>query len=238
MSKATRVSQSAVHKTLLRLRADAENHDEGALIGSEEELIKRYAVSRPTLRQAAVLVVQEQLVKVRRGVSGGYFASRPTASAVSHMAAIYLRTRGTSIEEMLHAVDLIRRDMVRLAANASDDAGKAELLNFLDQDEAAQAQGYSFRQFAGAEREYARHLGALCGNNVLDLFLQILLELLSTPKEQHRPFYSADRLKTAAQRRGRVIRAILAGDGEAATAEADRGMRQVAEWAASDRGAR
>lgn len=238
MDKPTRVSQSAVYRTLLRLRADAENYDDGALIGSEEELIQRYGVSRPTLRQAAVLVAQEQLVKVKRGVSGGYFASRPTVSAVSHMAAIYLRTRDTSIEEMLHAVDLIRRDMVRLAADASNDDMKARLLTFLNADEAIQGEGYSFRQFAGAEREYARLLGVLCGNNVLDLFLQILLELLAAPKEQKRPFYSTDRLKVAAERRGRVIRAILAGNGQAAMAEADRGMRQVAEWAAVDREAR
>ena len=124
MPKTDKGPQSAVAKTILLLRADAEKHQDGELIGSEEELLTRYGVSRPTLRQAAALVAQEQLVKVRRGVAGGYFATRPTVSAVSHMAAIYLQTRSTSMEEMLHGVELIRSDMVRLAAEGTDQANK------------------------------------------------------------------------------------------------------------------
>lgn len=68
------------------LRNDALRKPEGSLIGSEEELVERYGVSRPTLRQAASLVAQEQLVHVRRGVGGGYFTRRPDSHSVAHMA--------------------------------------------------------------------------------------------------------------------------------------------------------
>jgi DNA-binding FadR family transcriptional regulator len=227
---------TAVAKTILMLREDAARHGDGELIGSEEELLARYGVSRPTLRQAAALVAQEQLVKVKRGVAGGYFATRPTVSAVSHMAAIYLQTRSTGMTEMLHGVELIRTDMVRLAAQVSDAAGKEELARFLKEDESAQADGYSYRQFIRAEREYGRLLGRLCGNNVLDLFLQILLELVALLHSDQDALVGApDRVDTVVKRRGRIIRAILEGDAEIAMLEAERGVRQVSLWMEEDR---
>jgi GntR family transcriptional repressor for pyruvate dehydrogenase complex len=238
MTKSGNGAQSAVAKTILQLRADAERYGEGDLIGSEEELLARYGVSRPTLRQAAALVAQEQLVKVRRGVSGGYFSTRPTVSAVSHMAAIYLQTRSTQIEEMLHGVELIRTDMVRLAAQETDQTKKEPLAQFLEADEAAQAAGYTYRQFLRAEREYGRLLGVLCGNNVLNLFLQILLELVAMlHPDQDTLIRAPARVEQVAKRRGRIIRAILEGDAEIAMLEAERGVRQVAVWMAENKAA-
>lgn len=225
---------SAVDKTILLLRADAERMGDGALIGSEEELLSRYGVSRPTLRQAAALVAQEQLLRVRRGVSGGYFATRPTAGAVSHMAAIYLRTHGTSVEQILHAVELVRTDMVRSAAEASDSLLKAELRDFLEEDEAAQGRGdYPPRRFARTEREYYDLLGGLSGNNALHLFTQILLDLVGMlfPVDSAL-LWTTDRVNQAVRRRSRIIRAILAGDAEAAISEADGGMGQARIWLA------
>lgn len=236
MSYSVNGSQSAVHKTILRLRQDSEVRSNGDLIGSEEELLKRYGVSRPTLRQAAALVVQEQLIKVKRGVAGGYFANRPNVSAVTHMAAIYLKSRGTDVNELLHAIELIRREMVRLAAHAENEAVKAGLREFLDDDEQAQTADYGYRRFAEAELLYADLLGRLCGSELLHLFLQILLQLLGWPGQgRDLPFMSSDRLEIVLRRRGKVIRAILDGDAEIATLEVDRGMRQVAQWRLEDR---
>lgn len=206
------------------------------MIGSEDELIARYEVSRPTLRQAAALVAQEQLIKVRRGTTGGYFATRPTTSAVSHMAAIYLQTRGTGLDDMLASVERIRRDMVRLAAGSGDGEARARLARFLEEDEATQDNDYGLARFVAGERTYALLLGCLCGSEVLNLFLQILLDLIGMPEPDQRPVLNTPlRLETAARRRGRVIRAILAGDAETAAQEVELGIRQFSAWAAEDR---
>ncbi len=77
------------------------------------------------------------------------------------MAAIYLSTHGTSAEEILHAVELIRADMVRLAADAPHSSLKADLRDFLEEDEAAHGPSYSPRRFARSEREYYDLLGGL-----------------------------------------------------------------------------
>lgn len=227
---------SPVRKTIERLRLDSEQREDGALIGYEEELLSRYGVSRPTLRQAARLVQQEQLITVRRGAAGGYYASRPTVSAVAHMASIYLRTRRAGSKDMIHVIELVRRDMVRLAALHPDEDDKISLRDFLARDEAAQARGYGYRQFVAAERVYSDLLGALAGSEVLHLFLQILLDLMvwSDKRRDVVPLYSPDRLVMACKRRGRVIQAILDGDAEVAMLEVDRGIRLLREWRTAD----
>ena len=233
MTRKARRAPSAVDKTILRLRADSQKKGKGALIGSEEELLARYGVSRPTLRQAAAIVAQEQLLKVRRGMSGGYFATRPAATAVSHVAAIYLSSHGTSVEQILHAVELIRTDVVRLAAESPDSPLKAELRDFLEEDEGAHGPTYSPRQFARSEREYYDLLGGLSGNNALHLFGQILLDLVGIlfPVDSAL-LWTPARVDAAVRRRARIIRAILAGDAGTAMAEADGGTQQARAWLA------
>jgi GntR family transcriptional repressor for pyruvate dehydrogenase complex len=236
VTRKARRAPSAVDKTILRLRADSQKKGEGALIGSEEELLARYGVSRPTLRQAAAIVAREQLLKVRRGMSGGYFATRPAATAVSHVAAIYLSSHGTSVEQILHAVELIRTDVVRLAAEMPDSPLKAELRDFLEEDEAARGLPYSQRRFARSEREFYGLVGALCGNNALHLFLEILLDLVGIlfPVDNMAQ-WTADRIDTAVRRRSRAIRAILDGDAAAAMLESEDAVRQTRTWIAEGR---
>ena len=91
---------AALRQAVEALREESLQCAEGELIGSEDDLLARHKVSRPTLRQAAALVASEQLLQVRRGVGGGYIARRPTGRAVTHMAAIFLRSRGASLDEI------------------------------------------------------------------------------------------------------------------------------------------
>ena len=57
---------SVVTQVAERIREDVFQLADGAFLGSEEDLILRYNVSRPTLRQAAGLIIQEQLLVARR----------------------------------------------------------------------------------------------------------------------------------------------------------------------------
>src|SRR5437899_1878308 len=99
---------SAVRRVARALRTEVLKCEDGQLIGSEEDLVERYKVSRPTLRQAVALVAEEQLLTVKRGVGGGYFARRPDAKAVVHMTAIYLHSRSAKVEEIIRALEPIR----------------------------------------------------------------------------------------------------------------------------------
>ena len=62
-------------KGLIRtMREDLLEAAPGAFLGLEEEVLRRYDVSRPTLRQAARVLEYEQLLDVKPGKSvRGYF---------------------------------------------------------------------------------------------------------------------------------------------------------------------
>ena len=196
------------------LREQALKCAEGDLLGSEDDLLARYRVSRPTLRQAAALVAQEQLLQVRRGVGGGYIARRPTSRAVAHMAAIFLRTSDTSLEELSRSMAPIRAELSRLAASHLDETSRQAFREFLRREaEAANDVGGGFRGFASSEREFGQLLGAASGNHVLSLFQDIVFDLAANIPPEHdilqgRP----DRVKDYRDRRARLVDAILAGD--------------------------
>ena len=65
-SSATRVDRTASALADLSLAGES-----GRFLGSEDELLLRFGVSRPTLRQAAKMVANDRLITVRRGTGGG-----------------------------------------------------------------------------------------------------------------------------------------------------------------------
>jgi DNA-binding FadR family transcriptional regulator len=197
------------------LRADALERADGELLGSEEDLIKRYNVSRPTLRQAAALLTQENLIVVKRGVGGGYFARRPDSKAVAHVAAVYLRSRKTRVEEIIRAVAPVRIEMAKLASQNAGDEQKALLRRFLDEERTRDREGFSYGDFLRSEREFGRILSEMSGNHVIALFLEILYDccaMLSPDEDIYRN--RPERVRTYREKRNRLAEALLDGDEE------------------------
>jgi DNA-binding FadR family transcriptional regulator len=225
--------RSSVRRVADALRRDALDRGEGELLGSEDDLILRYGVSRPTLRQAAALVVQENLLVVKRGVGGGYFVRRPDSKAVAHVAAVYLRSRKTRVEEIIRAVAPIRIEIAKLAARNTDPELKGRLRRFLEVEE--QREQVSFGEFVRAEREFARLMSDLSGNRVIALFLEILYDcsaLLSPEEDLFRNHH--DRVDEYRAKRNRLAAALLDGDEEIAVVAAARLASTAAEWMMQD----
>ena len=225
---------TAVGKVVRRLREQALHTEPGELLGSEEQLLAAFGVSRPTLRQAAALVAQEQLLHVRRGVGGGYFARRPEAKAVAHMAAIYLHARETTPGEIVRAIEPIKVEMARLAAaNRSADT-LAQWRAFSERDHAAERSG-NFREFVKTEREFSRLLGAACRNRVLELFVETLYDFSASMRPEVDVYRDhPERMRAYVQRRRQLIAAIMDGNAELAALAASRGSKLVAQWFEAD----
>jgi DNA-binding FadR family transcriptional regulator len=206
-----------LRQTVEALREESFRCAEGELIGLEGELLARHRVGRPTLRQAAVLVAQEQLLQVRPGAHGGYLARRPTGRAVAHMAAIFLSTRGANRDEIRRSVAPIRAELARLAAINLNDASRQAFGDFLRREADAIAEDGGFRDFIKREREFGQVLGAASRNDVLSLFYDILLDLaVKTLSEQDVFLGWPDRVKAYLAQRARLIEAILDGDSSVA----------------------
>jgi DNA-binding FadR family transcriptional regulator len=222
---------ATLRHTVEALRGESLRCAEGELMGSEDELLARHHVSRPTLRQAAALVAQEQLLQVRRGVKGGYIARRPTGRAVAHMAAIYLRTRSAGLGELSRSIAPIRAELARLAASRLDDRSRQALRDFLQRETEAAAQSAGFRAFARSEREFGQLLGAASRNDVLSLFLDILYDLAANiPPEEDIFLGWPERVKAYRQQRDRLVEAILDGDSNVAELLANRLSELNRQW--------
>jgi DNA-binding FadR family transcriptional regulator len=231
---------SAVLEAADLLRRDAMAAQEGELLGAEDDLIRRYGVSRPTLRLAAALVAQEKLLRVKRGVGGGYFVTRPDSRVVAHMAAIYLRTRETRVSEVIRAVEPIRVELAKLAAASDNEAARDEMRRFVarEQEQLEKTDGeHVYRDFLRSEREFGHLLGEMAGNKVISLF-QLILYNFSGMLGRNEDIYinRPHRVEEYRQMRSRLAEAVIAGDAEMAAIAAQRCAMKASEWLLEDLG--
>lgn len=207
---------TAAQKTATAMRAEIfALGSDGKFLGSEDDLLVRYAVSRPTLRQAARILEHEQLITVRRGVNGGIFTRLPSIEAVSRVAAVYLQANGTTVQDLQRAVGTMSPSVARAAASNPSDAARAELLAWVDAEEAAGRPARS-REVLAFAAEFGSRLATLADCPPLSLFQSVLVELAFAETSVNL-FNSADRV--AIMRRSCRELAVAVRDGHVAKAE-------------------
>ena len=95
---------------------------EGDALPSESELLERFNISRPTLREAFRVLESESLITVRRGTNGGARVQVPSTDVAARFAGFILEHRRTSLDDVYQARILIEPPIVGLlAANRTDD---------------------------------------------------------------------------------------------------------------------
>lgn len=227
--------ESIVSRIAAQIRKEALAAADGELLGSEDALLARYQISRPTFRQASSLIAQEQLITVKRGVGGGYFARRPDSRAVSRVAAVYLKAHGARVSDILGAFAPIRTELARLASRATDEK-LTVLSEFLNQ-EAELTNCCLFRDFLVSERQFNTLLGKISGNQALSLYLQITLDLAAMVEREEDMYRDKpDRIASMRQERNRMAEAILNKDEELAVLSAQRCGRLSVKWLEEDAG--
>jgi DNA-binding FadR family transcriptional regulator len=213
------------------LRDESLQRAEGELIGTEDDLLSRHQFSRPTLRKAAALLAQEQLLQARCGPKGGYIARRPTSQTVAHMAAIYLRARDASRDDLRRSIGPIRAALARLAASNLDEASRQAFQNFLRREAEVDVEDSGFPTFSNNEREFGQLLGAASRDHVLSLFLDIIYDLAADiPPEPDTFLGRPDRVRAYRERRARLVEAILNGDPNVAELIANRLTELNRQW--------
>lgn len=112
----TNKNKSTMEAAAARLRALVHASSEGALLGSEESLVERLKVSRSTVRQVARLLEREGLLRVRRGINGGYFAARPDIHTIEATVSAYLESLDTDLEDVFAISSALWVEVMRKAA--------------------------------------------------------------------------------------------------------------------------
>lgn len=142
---------------------------DGAFLGGEDDLLQRLGVSRPTLRQAAKIVENDCLLTVRRGVRGGFYASRPDAGDAIRTLARYLRLKGARLLDIIAVSRLVAEEAAMLACASQDDARRDALHDFAGRIDGAD----SAPALIAAEAEMTRLIAGMSGNPAIELVMAI-----------------------------------------------------------------
>ena len=106
----------------------------GQRLPTEDELAQRYGVSRPSVREALKRLAAQNLVRARRGPTGGNFVVQPSytdlAESLSGAATLLVGMGALSIEEIIEARRALQGSCLELAAdNASKSISRISKLH-------------------------------------------------------------------------------------------------------------
>src|SRR6201992_1863822 len=107
---------------------------EGTMLPPESELMERFGVSRPTLREACRVLESESLIEVQRGVRGGARVTRPRRKTLARYAGLILECEGVTIKDVYDARMALETPMVVQLAKVRNAAVIAELEEIVDRE--------------------------------------------------------------------------------------------------------
>ena len=149
---------------------------DGASLGRETDLVDRFAVSRPSLREALRILEGEGLVSVIRGVRGGVVVHQPDERTTARNAALVLQFRNTTLADVHEARTIIEPAAARKLASARDRRSAAdELRRLIDEQRDAIEDPVAFGR---ANANFHERLVALAGNQTLEFVGEMLNEIV------------------------------------------------------------
>lgn len=150
---------------------------DGELLPTEAELMARYGVSRPSLREALRVLESEHLVVVRRGNQGGVQACRPSLAVAANYLGLVMQAEQVTLADVFTARVVIEPQAIRLLAG-SRQRGRAlaELRQLLEHEgNVIEDRG----AYAGATMRFHQRLVELSGNKTLALLWGTLRHVLA-----------------------------------------------------------
>src|SRR6516225_9110395 len=151
--------------------------DEGDSLGHEPDLIERFGVSRPSLREALRILEAEGLISVVRGVQGGVVAHRRDQRLTPRTAAIVLQARNVPLADVFEARTILEPAALRLVAGARNRRSCARKLRALIEDEESAIDDPE--AFGRANALFHEGLVAMAGNQTLTIVAEMLNEVVA-----------------------------------------------------------
>jgi GntR family transcriptional regulator, transcriptional repressor for pyruvate dehydrogenase complex len=150
---------------------------EGESLGHEPDLIERFGVSRPSLREALRILEAEGLISVIRGLRGGVVVHEPDERMTARTAALVLQARNVSLADVYDARSIIEPAAVRLVASSrAHQAAAAELRPLIhDQEQVIEDP----EAFGRSNARFHAHLVELAGNQTLSIVAEMLNEVVA-----------------------------------------------------------
>jgi GntR family transcriptional regulator, transcriptional repressor for pyruvate dehydrogenase complex len=149
---------------------------EGDSLGREPELVERFGVSRPSLREALRILEVEGLITVVRGVRGGVIVHEPDERMTARTAALMLQARNVSLADVFDARAQIEPLAAKLVASRRGRRAAVKELRALiaEEEDAIEAP----EAFAIANAAFHERLVSLAGNQTLSIVAEMLNEIV------------------------------------------------------------
>jgi DNA-binding FadR family transcriptional regulator len=152
---------------------------EGETLGREPELVERFGVSRPSLREALRILETEGLITVVRGLHGRVVVHEPNERMTARTAALVLNARNVPLADVFAARAMTEPLAARAIATLRPrrrQAIVAELRVLIDQEEV------SIRDpdaFGAANAAFHERLVSLAGNQTMSIVADMLDEIVA-----------------------------------------------------------
>jgi GntR family transcriptional regulator, transcriptional repressor for pyruvate dehydrogenase complex len=202
---------------------------EGTMLPPESELMERFGVSRPTLREAFRVLESESLIKVERGVRGGARVHRPRRQTLARYAGLILEYEGVTLKDVYDARVTIETPMVVQLAKDQDPAAIAEFEEIVEREAQLQPGTEAVDQLTDFHAAIAR----LSKNKTLQMINEMLHHIIEKGNRSLQPTTGA-RAEQAARRSAKTHRTILDlikdGDAERAGELWSRHLRKAEEF--------
>lgn len=164
--------KSTIDAAAAILRGIVLDAEPGVLLGSEDALVARLGVSRSTVRQIARLLEREGLLRVRRGINGGYYGARPTIGTIESTVSAYLETLDMDSQDLTTVASVLWVEVMRRAAAVPKDVS-APMIETMRRKIEKLKPAASFSDISKLEQESQRAVFDLVNSRYIELIFQI-----------------------------------------------------------------
>lgn len=192
---------------------------DGEWLPTEPQLMERFGVSRPTLREAFRLLEADSLITIRRGPPGGARVTIPGPEAAAEQFGLLLTLSKTTLQDVYEARMVIEPACARTLAERGAAANRRALAEELER---ARQPIESDADFGQRTVRFHHQLVVLSGSQTLAVVTGMLSEIVSRQLAQTYDATRADpEAIDAAARRvirsyERLVELVQARDGEGA----------------------
>jgi len=139
----------------------------GQTFATEAELLQRFEVSRPTLREGIRILEAQGVLERRPGPGGGLVIRRPSLDLLAHSLSVYLRFNDVPFVTVLQAREVIEPALAAEAAAAGTEDDFREMAESIER---MKSQGDDQAAFIDENRVFHGVVARASGNKVLETF--------------------------------------------------------------------
>ncbi|WP_235736675.1 FadR/GntR family transcriptional regulator [Nocardioides alcanivorans] len=141
----------------------------GDSLESEAEMLKKYGVSRESLREGLRLLEVQGMINIRRGPGGGPSVGTVDPANLGRMHALFFNLSGATYSELFEAWVFAESALAGFAAANPDDELRRTTMEAFLEEEAHEHEHLDLEQFVEGHESFHSAVAALTGNKVMQL---------------------------------------------------------------------